>query len=636
MEILKSIRIKNYRSILEEKFDLENMVAIIGANESGKSNVLNAISHITPKKQKQPFELHELNLCEAQSVDNSIEIEFEIILGTHLIPDIIKDIPNLNQRPVLIKKKGIPTKEVTWTISIDNLPKANNLIVINGNKTIFRKQLKETGLDKEIIEQWIEKGYFFCTTETNLTKNPFFNLKQQNTITILTADQRTKKVHELVLTEVLRNIQVYFWQYDETNYLRETIGLEEFCQSPKINESVYGIFKIARNEGAFHFELNAANLRGRLIETNSTHRSNLLKEISKSFNKIFKKSWKTYFGTNKIDLKINYEGTCLSFRLDDGRECPPEYRSDGLKWFLTFLINFQSKQKDLSDYILLMDEPGGLLHPQGQKDALNFLIKLAEKNQIIYTTHQTFLIDKNNPQNVRILDRKEIDRKSGFWPTKVHSIRYHDEHILKDSLLRESLGFTLSDISPINENNILVEGTFDRNIIQLCNNRLRIFDFNFCSVISCGRASNIRFQANHFQANGLNVLCLYDHDPTGITAFENNSEIPDKFKLFVSQKNGETIEDILPDEIFISAFNKLKKNPIFKSEFKETVPEFKKPFIANVLDKQLNNPKKERRQELKHELENIMLELVKKDFENDKYPRLVSLLKTLKTSLEIK
>lgn len=637
MKILKSIKIKNYRSIIDEKIDLENMVSIIGANESGKSNILKAIGHIAKDKQNIPFDLHELNLCAAYSDENYIELEFEIVLNDQLIPKLIKDIPFLQDKTVILKKKGTPKKETIWSIILNNIPKTSNLVLISGSKTTFRKQLKGTHIENKQIDHWIEKGYFFSNSESNLTKNPFYDLKQQRVISILSDEEKNKKIEELIIEEVLRNIQVYFWQYNETNYLKEAINLDEFCKSPRLNESVYGIFKIAENERAFHFDLNSTKLREHLMESNATHRSNLLNEISKSFNKIFKKSWRTYFGGDKIDLIIGFEGDNLSFRLYDGRECPPEYRSDGLKWFLTFLINFQSKQKDLSDYILLMDEPGGLLRPQGQKDALNFLLKLSEKNQIVYSTHQTFLIDKNNPQNVRILDRKEKDRKSDFWPTKVHSIQNNGEHILRDSLLRESLGFTLSDISPINENNILVEGTFDRNVIQYCNEHFKIFDFNFCSVISCGKASNIKYQAKHFSENGLKVFCIYDHDSVGKTSCESNHDTENKYKLYISKKDGETIEDVLPDEVFETAFNRLIKMPKFKSEFKKTQFEFNRPFISTVFEKQLmNSVNRDLRQELKHQLEMNMIEVIKKNFDPNAYGNIQSILKSIKIALDLK
>jgi len=634
MKILTSIRVKNYRSILDEKIELSNMLAFIGANESGKSNVLKALNHLSRERQYSNFKLKELNLSVAHSINNLIEIEYEVILKEYLIPNLSLNIPSLIERTVFIKKKGYANDEVVWEIELEIPSKVGNLVLISGNKSIFRNHLKSAGFNKSRIDNLLKNKYFVSSAETNLSKNPFHSLKNENIIKVLDEKEKHAKLKELVLNEVLENIQVYFWKYNEVNYLKESIVLEDFCKTPKGNESVFGIFKIAKDEGAFNFKLNSDNLTKHLLDSTSTLRSNLLKEIAKSFNKIFKKSWSTYFGTSKLELILGYEGNNLSVRLNDGRECPPEYRSGGLKWFLTFLINFQSKQKDLSNYILIMDEPGGLLHPKGQKDALNFLLKLTEKNQVFYSTHQTFLLDKNNPQNVRILDRKEKDRRNDFWPTRIYGIKDNTKHILQDSLLREALGFTLSDISPINDNNILVEGTFDRNILQFCNEQFKIIDFNNCSFISSGRASAIRYQAAHYISNGLNVICLYDYDDTGRQAFDNNSEVKKENKFLISSTKGETIEDILPIKIFTNAFNVLSSKAEYKTYFKHGPFNIQKPLIRKTFDISLKgNISKESKLELKQDLEKLMFDQLQQNFNKDELSNIEKLLLELKNRL---
>ncbi len=566
MEILKSIKIVNYRSVLDEEIKLDNMLAFIGANESGKSNILNAINHLAKEKQFESFKQEELNLCIGNHKNNHIELEYEVVLHKHLIPRLAVHIPELLGKTVLLKKKGSVGEEPSWSIKVSHVSNIGNMVFIK-KKTKFKEQLAKSNFSTEQINRLTEDKYFFSSHDTNLTKRPFFNLKKDGVIEVFKNNKKQKKIEDLLLDELCNNIKIYFWKYDVKNYLEENIRLEEFCKKPRSNRSVYGVFKIAKDEGAFDFHLNAGDLTSNLLNTSGVSRKNLLNEISKFFNKIFKKSWKTYFGKSTLNLIINYEDNNLSFRFNDGIECPPEYRSDGLKWFLTFLINFQSKQKDLSNYILIMDEPGGLLHPQGQKDALEFLLKLSKKNQIFYSTHQTFMIDKNNPQSVRILDRKKKDTKLDFWPTLVHEIKNNYTHILRDSLLRESLGFTLSDISPINEKNILVEGTFDRSVIQLCNDHYKIIDMNFYSVIDCGKASNIQFQAEQYINSGLKVLCLYDNDSVGKQSYDNNKKVNNDCKKLISDEQGKTMEDILPKNVFEEAFKKLTKDKEYKQLF---------------------------------------------------------------------
>ena len=44
MHYVKSIHIKNFRSILDERIDLSDYNCFVGKNDSGKSNVLKALN----------------------------------------------------------------------------------------------------------------------------------------------------------------------------------------------------------------------------------------------------------------------------------------------------------------------------------------------------------------------------------------------------------------------------------------------------------------------------------------------------------------------------------------------------------------------------------------------------------------
>jgi len=271
------------------------------------------------------------------------------------------------------------------------------------------------------------------------------------------------------------------------------------------------------------------------------------------------------------------------------------------------MINFQSKEKSLSNYVLLIDEPGGNLHPRGQKDALAFINKLNKNNQVIYSTHQTFLIDKNHPESIRILDRSKKNKKSDFYPTKVGNIRNEREHILRDHLLRDTLGFTLSDISPINEKNVLVEGTFDRNLLQLCNQKFKILDMNMVSIIGCNKATNVKYSAQQYISSGLKVICLYDSDKDGERAKDDNKYVRDKYKLLISAKSNRTIEDLVPLKIFEQAYEHICSKHRSVLTKQKTV---KIPFMTVLHKSFVKNPSKEIRSTIKHDLEDKIIELL--------------------------
>ncbi len=73
-----------------------------------------------------------------------------------------------------------------------------------------------------------------------------------------------------------------------------------------------------------------------------------------------------------------------------------EGRSTGLQWFLSFYLVFLVESMgNHRNCILLLDEPGVSLHPLAQMDLTKFFDSLSGDNQLLYTTHSPFLIDAN-------------------------------------------------------------------------------------------------------------------------------------------------------------------------------------------------------------------------------------------------
>jgi predicted ATPase len=87
---------------------------------------------------------------------------------------------------------------------------------------------------------------------------------------------------------------------------------------------------------------------------------------------------------------------------------PLEYRSKGFQWFFSFdlMLMHQTRGK-LKDCVILLDEPGLHLHPEGQRDLLGRLSEYAAANTLIYTTHLPFMLDLEQPGNIRILVETE-------------------------------------------------------------------------------------------------------------------------------------------------------------------------------------------------------------------------------------
>ncbi|MGY0620593.1 AAA family ATPase [Lysobacter sp. A378] len=137
------------------------------------------------------------------------------------------------------------------------------------------------------------------------------------------------------------------------------------------------------------------------IAERKRERSILLQSAGTTLTKEFKSWWK------QGNYRFRFEADGDHFRIwvsDDRRpeEVELENRSTGLQWFLSFYLVFLvESQGDHDGAILLLDEPGLSLHPLAQRDLSGFFDGLAKTNQILYTTHSPFLVDPDRLDRVR-------------------------------------------------------------------------------------------------------------------------------------------------------------------------------------------------------------------------------------------
>lgn len=131
-------------------------------------------------------------------------------------------------------------------------------------------------------------------------------------------------------------------------------------------------------------------------------RAILLQSASTSLTKEFKEWWK------QGDYRFRFDADGDHFRIwvsDDRRpeEIELESRSTGLQWFLSFYLVFLVESEGQhKNAVLLLDEPGMSLHPLAQRDLSAFFESLsAQSNQIVYTSHSPFLVQPDRLDRAR-------------------------------------------------------------------------------------------------------------------------------------------------------------------------------------------------------------------------------------------
>ena len=235
---------------------------------------------------------------------------------------------------------------------------------------------------------------------------------------------------------------------------------------------------------------------------------------------------------HQFRLGITVRDFDIVFTIRDrtGTEYSFAERSDGLKYFLSYLVQFLAHVRDRSKpELLLMDEPDAFLSNRGQQDLLrvlhDFTLPTADApgGQVVYVTHSPFLIDKNRGDRIRVLDKGSRDEGVRV----VHDVgRNHFEP------LRTALGGFVGETAFIGNCNLMLEGLTDQIYLAGMSELLdkakyastERLDLNRITLVPAGSASHVpymTFLARGRDTNKPAVIVLLDGDQEGTRAVQD-------------------------------------------------------------------------------------------------------------------
>ncbi|GMV17111.1 MAG: hypothetical protein AMXMBFR56_53350 [Polyangiaceae bacterium] len=143
-------------------------------------------------------------------------------------------------------------------------------------------------------------------------------------------------------------------------------------------------------------------------------------------------------------------------------------RSSGFQWFFSFLCAFSRYRLSGEPIVLLLDEPALGLHARAQRDFLRYIEeKLAERCQVIYTTHSPFMVQPKHLERVRLVEDK--GRRQGSKVTR--DVLSTDPDTVFP--LQAALGYDLAQSLFVGPYNLIVEGTSDFTYLQLLSDHLK-------------------------------------------------------------------------------------------------------------------------------------------------------------------
>jgi energy-coupling factor transporter ATP-binding protein EcfA2 len=265
---------------------------------------------------------------------------------------------------------------------------------------------------------------------------------------------------------------------------------------------------------------------------------------------------------------IDYQADGDYFRIwvaDDRRpgvKIELEGRSKGFQWFFSFYLVFLVESAEgHKDAVLLLDEPGLHLHPTAQQGLIGFFDKLAEKNQLLYTTHSPFLIDGERLHRVRPVTEDKTGHSRinpETWPSDRETI----------FPLQAAAGYAMVRGLFQHKKNMLVEGMSDyyylHALAQQCHATKRESLPADIYITPCGGTKLVGQIASLFLGQEVRPLVLLDGDEAGRTRRDALikelyvKHLPALLMLdeALNQAGKETeVEDIFGEAIILPAVN---------------------------------------------------------------------------------
>lgn len=583
---LESFRIQNFRSIFDSGLiTTDKLTAILGRNESGKTNLLLALESLNPAEE-------------------FIELSR------------IKDFPR--NRKLSDFSPDIKVVETEWTLTKDELeklaeiyPRARDVTSVNISRNYNGKTryfgfngltpftYDTTKIKKEIRSILAQVEIFFEKEDNNTeankaelklimdTCNALLPIPERPIAWSLQAKGKPQELrkflikHDIqlkdssdnaldeiedILEEIIsddsRQAEARSWiksrlpifvmvdEYPELNGHHNMAEYNQRKQQGKLSKADVNFEKLCKVAGIDPAELSAnkndSDLRNQLVNRASA-------VVTQEIRRLWKdKPLKIRFNVDNDHFDTYVSDTNNSYDVDVNLD----ERSRGFKWFFSFYITFfaDTKGGDAENAIILLDEPGLYLHAKSQSDLLNHLANDFE-NQIIYTTHSPFLVPIKNISDVKTVS---IAEDKGTTVTNDPS---GDSTTLFP--LQAALGYDIAQSLFIGSHNLIVEGVTDywylSTISEVLISAGRKGLNSKITITPAGGAQRVSYMVSLLSSQNLNVVVLLDDEKQSReTSIELQQQgmLNKKNVVFVSEalesKRGECdIEDIFNRETFL-------------------------------------------------------------------------------------
>lgn len=476
-----------------------DITAVVGANESGKTHLLDAIKIVLTGEG-----LLQRDFCRSSTL-------FSVEHGSRLYPEVGAILALDESEAEVIAAQAIPLLQSGDILLLR--PEPGVMAVVNADD----QRVVLSDVQGRALQDLLPHPHELDT-----------NTALPDSVSIGMLAGHAKSLNGRKKRSALLEILAAMTSADEisksASALAEIVTGQEGVDTQKQKEQQLGIdllVKIAQIEQSSFKELQEA-----IAEEREGLVNGLIQEMNNSIARHLNVS-RWWSQDPEFQLRVSPREHELVFTIRDrtGTDYSFTERSRGLQYFLSYYVQMLAHDRPSSQpEVLLMDEPDAYLSASGQQDLLRVFEHHARpddsdrEDQVVYVTHSPFLINRNAGHRVRVVDKGSRDE--GTRHVK-DATRNHYEP------LRTSLGSFVAETAFIGGDNLFVEGIADQVLLAGMNMRLlrsgvapsQCLDLNQVTIVPGG--SNIPYML--YLARGRDQVkpacaVLVDGDDAGKTA----------------------------------------------------------------------------------------------------------------------
>lgn len=480
-----------------EKGKMGDLVILIGANNSGKSNVLDALLAFGNNGIKDR-DVTTLSYKDEDRVPS-------LSLVTKDGEDIYTYKRQYGQSQPIIglpsKKLNKKTAEQNARLMLDvlsNLPKTPGVNIFDCSEINAHLESAKTLEDYEKVlnelESLIEKYYTFCNN---------YSYRSIWSIIVKDIGDKSRILSEIKHGSSLNRDKAEFDEIFKTKYGISAIPqVINYQESPITNSKLSTDWSSISNNSFFTTVLNSIGVSNQeilnvygefrkynnngVLVTLARDLNKKLKTISKKFNDLY------FLEDDSYKFELNFESSKIYFNIfRDGTSITLDHQSTGFKWFFNLYFNILCGKTLNPGDILIMDEPATNLHVLGQEELRKFLKEFAITNDItiILATHSPFLIDLDYLDEIRVIS---MENNKAKIDNDFATINMEDA----DSLLSVKNALTVSNHILLDPDVkvVFVEGITDYNYMVAFKKLLKRDDIVFLPIRGIGKYGSEGFK----------------------------------------------------------------------------------------------------------------------------------------------